>query len=341
MYSLIARSLVIITLFSPCLFAQTAPSGGPVPYLTSAEPDANRLLADRIRFARDMYTLDAPTTDRLIHELKGLVSFQEKYLTESSKSIYRIELAATLVMNDANSSETDRTAKQARFRSQLEAIHARAPMSLSKTAAMVDSMVGSEKAELAHAKMAAIFASKLNGQPFNVAKLDGLIMPPMKMVKQQDVIAQAQPKPATPTNPIQPSTSTPVSNAPQPNLQPATPPLAAHVPPPVPPSPPRDIKPAPPVADWQSTVDGSAKKYKFTPEQMKVAEKVMAQCKARADALKNQPDADKPVETKDGKHKPLDLLYDELVQRVEALASSEQKAKIAPAATPPAAPTGK
>ncbi|MEK6643683.1 MAG: hypothetical protein AABZ08_07215 [Planctomycetota bacterium] len=239
--------------------------------------------------------------------------------------------------NDANNSETDRAAKQARFRSQLEAIYSRAPMSLSKTTAMVDSMVGPEKAELAHAKMAAIFANKLNGQPFSVAKLDGLIMPPMKMIKQQDVIAQAQPKPATPANPIQPDGKIP----PKQNLQPAMPPIAANVPPPAPPSPPRDIKPAPPVADWQSTVDGSAKKYKYTPEQMKVAEKVMAQCKARADALKGQPDADKPLESKDGKHKPMDLLYDELVQRVEALASSEQKAKFAPAATPPAAPTGK
>lgn len=321
------------------VFACAASGQSPTPYLPASEPDANKLMADRIRFVRDFYEIDNPTTDKLINELRGLVSFQEKYLTESSKSIYRIELAATLVMNDPNSPESERVAKQSRFKGQLEAIHARAPMSLSKIAAMADSMVGPQKADAAHAKMAAYFAGKLGGQPFSTPRLDGLVMPPLKQVKQNEVIATARPapippQPATTLNP--PNTAVTAPPATTPTLVPsATPQLAPSVP--------RDIKPAPPVSDWPTVVDDKIKKVAYSPEQKRVVEKIIAQCKARADALKTNPDADKPVESKHGKHKPLDLLYDELVQRVDALATAEQKAKLAPPAAPAptAAPTGK
>lgn len=324
------------------VFACAASGQSPTPYLPASEPDANKLMADRIRFVRDFYEIDNPTTDKLINELRGLVSFQEKYIAESSKSIYRIELAATLVMNDPNSPESERTAKQSRFKNQLEAIHARAPMSLSKIAAMADSMVGQPKADAAHAKMAKFFANKLGGQPFATTRLDGLVMPPLKQVKQNEVIATAKPAPTpAPASP----TPTPTQNPPVAKANPpvTTPPAAPPAAPQLAPSIPRDIKPAPPVSDWPNMVNEKTTKVAYSPEQKRVAEKIIAQCKARADALKNSPDADKPIESKHGKHKPLDLLYDELVQRVDALATAEQKAKLAPPAAPAptAAPTGK
>lgn len=325
------------------VFTCVAWGQSPTPYLAASEPDANKLMADRIRFVRDFYEIDNPTTDKLINELRGLVSFQEKYIAESSKSIYRIELAATLVMNDPNSPESERAAKQSRFKSQLEAIHGRAPMSLSKIAAMADSMVGQQKADAAHAKMARYFADKLGSQPFATTRLDGLVMPPLKQVKQNEVIATARPTPTpAPASP----TPTPIQNPPVAKENPPTtakPPVAPPAAPQLAPSIPRDIKPAPPVSDWPNLVNEKATKVAYSPEQKRVVEKIIAQCKARADAIKESPDADKPVESKHGKHKPLDLLYDELVQRVDALATAEQKAKLAPPAAPAptAAPTGK
>lgn len=338
MIAQVLRSFV----FSSLIFGVAAAQPGP--YLPTNTPDANQLAADRVRFVKEMYSLDPAGNDKIAKDLTALVPFQEKFLKDAAKSIYRIELAITIVNNDTQTPEAERPAKLERFRNQLADVYARAPLSLANVIRMADGATTPDKADMAHAKIAAKLSEQLKGQPLVIPKVDGLLTPPSKTGVPMPVInaatppAPAQPAP-TPAMPA-PKAGQQAPSANQPQITPSpfvppavqNPPVPAPVIPALPPPPPRNVGPAPALDQWKPNVEATMEKYAFTPDQKKIAEKVLDQCKLRAELAKSKGDEPaKPAEgaaaKTTGSSKPTDLVYDELMQRVDSLATAEQKAK--------------
>src|SRR5258706_8031681 len=96
-----ARSFVFSLLLISVAAAQQAP------YLPTNTADANQLLGDRVRFVKEMYSLDPAANDKIAKDLAALVPFQEKFIKDAAKSIYRIELAITIVTNDPQTPEAE------------------------------------------------------------------------------------------------------------------------------------------------------------------------------------------------------------------------------------------
>jgi len=110
------------------------------------------------------------------------------------------------------------------------------------------------------------------------------------------------------------------------------------------------VKPAPPVAEWAAVVEQITGKFGFTDPQKTLAKSILESYQTRAATHREQRKADyeaaeqladpaKKVEELGKLNERLNLLFDELTQRVESLATAEQKIKAGePVATPPATP---
>jgi len=349
----LASFVVFTLLLSSTLAAQTPP------YLPANEPNANALVADRIRFVRDMYTLDPATMAEVTKALTALAPFHAKQLAESSKTVERIKLAMTIVANDSNVAPAEKPNRIANFQRQIYNRYAGSPLSLASVIKLVDAKLTPDRVQAARGKMMARFAGPLKGAALDVTRMDELVILPARLGPKPEIMNAMTPPPPQSDNsqaaaaPIVPQTVAQVAPseakktfAPPPStppvkLNPAVPPIAANAQPPLPPNPPHEIKPAPPKTEWAGFLDNSATKFGFSADQKKSAEKIFEQVKTRADKVTdNTAKSDKPGENA----KPLDKLYDELVQRVESLASTEQRAKVekaAPAGAKPPASSGK
>jgi hypothetical protein len=312
--------------------------------------------------------------EKLTKDLAALVPFQEKYRNETQKTVARIELAITLTSNDVNIAAPERPVRVARFKDQISAIHGRAPLSLANVIKAAETGLSAEQVKAARDKMAARFADRLQGAPLDVVRIDALLVAPAtsgnlptlaKALAKADppadqpqmVFTKVNPTP-TPASPSPPRAATTPAPATNPPATPAPTPASAARPsppasttPPLPPPPkpsaapatpaappPRVIGPAPPESEWNLFLEKSVTKYAFNADQKKVADRVFAQCKARAGEYlqKSKPEYESAAKISDPKakaektaelNKPLDRLYDELVQRIESVASAEQKAK--------------
>lgn len=163
-----------------------------------------------------------------------------------------------------------------------------------------------------------------------------------------------RPPPAVTPPAAPPQLAAPKSQVSQePTARSAPPPAAQRPPQPVAPPAPRVLKPAPPEAEWAAAVDQAAGKFGFTTEQKKLADSILESCQSRAathrqlrqadyEAAAKNPDAAKKSEETGKLNDRLNVLYDELIQRVESLATAEQKIKAgeptAPATTTPPLP---
>lgn len=332
------------------LTAQTVWAYGPTwssPYLSADEPDANKLLADRTKFVRENYQLPAAESDKIVQSLTGLVSVQERYLRESSLTLSRLRLAITLVGTDPAKSEPERGAKAAVFQGQYRRILSNAPMGLQNVVKLTEAALSTESIAPARAKIQAKFAdaAKISGIPFAVENLDALAGGPLDPGPRPEVrlpdptspIAGAPPPPAQtpitktvhPQMPAQPKI--PQGPVPAPPRNIAIPPKPAYQAPP---------PPAPPVTQWPDLVKNLADKYELTPEQRTTVESVLTQSKARADdhRQRNQGSYDEAAKLSDDDAKmkklqelnlPVDVIYDQMKQRVESIASIEQRNKAA------------
>jgi hypothetical protein len=141
---------------------------------------------------------------------------------------------------------------------------------------------------------------------------------------QSGVIPQAAPGP-------QPATTQPVAAKPTPPPQPAGPPT-----PPPPARPPKVLPPAPPEAEWTRQYEAKVNKYGLGEEQKKVAEQTLKNVLARAASHREKSkgdyeqaakmtDPNKKAEALRNLDKTLDALYDELHQRLDSIATIEQR----------------
>ncbi len=104
------------------------------------------------------------------------------------------------------------------------------------------------------------------------------------------------------------------------------------------PAPPKPLEPAPPEAEWANYVDQASADYGFSKAQEQAARAVFSSCRSRAQAhrsgrqaeyqeVENTADQAERVEALRQLNLRLDQLYAELTERVDAVASLEQKRK--------------
>jgi hypothetical protein len=349
---------------TPPMFKAPAPGTGDV--------TAQKLLADRVAFAKEMYQLNPEQTNKVVPLLEKMLPEQEKHDAKTRLTLRRLKIAISVAATEPESAETDRTGTMATLQNQLNAIQGTAPLSFSNVTTAIEPLLPKEQLEAARGRIKADLAKRLkrDAAAIDLKQIDSLLtptvipeplpaLPPVHQKPMTDQPPRSESKPLPPTPPPVPQqppapaqpASPPVPPVPaQPTTKPATPPL-----PPLPRSPepaqvPRVIKPAPPEATWTKDYEDAVKKYGFTDDQKKIAEKALKSTLDRAAAYreKNKEEFKKaqaitePGPKTDAMKKlnePLDKLYDEMIQRVEAIATMEQhlrsEGKLVTPRTPP------
>lgn len=310
-----------------------APAMYKPPSADAGEITLQKLLADRLNFAKEVYALNDEQSKKIVPLLEQLVPLQEQYDLKVRLTLRRTALAISVAANAPANPETDHAGTMARLEAQIQAMHAEAPMSLANVIKLVDPLLPNGQVEAAHNRLRTEVAARLkkDAAAIDLAKIDYPLVP---AVVPQGLASMQAPQPR------------PQTDQPQPPVQSTA---KMPIPPPPPPEPPKPLKPAPALNQWTKDYDALVAKYKFTDDQKKVAGLALKSCLDRAAAHqeKHDPDkaqtpADKPADQTAANAPPLDRLYDELIQRVESLATTEQKlraeGKLTSAPEPPPPP---
>ena len=339
----------------------------------SAELTAQQLLADRLDFVKEMYQPSAEQLGKITPLLDKLVPDQEKYGAKVRLTLRRLRLAVSVAATEPLNpeEETDRAGTMATLQDQIYALQAGAPLSFANVIRIVEPLLPKDEVNAAHARIKASLARRLkrDAAAIDIAKVDALLSPPV-IPEEVPAMPPGPPPPSTPpveTKPAppveakppppaeaKPQTPTPPVPPPAPTTQPAVVPPATTKPatPPLPPvvEAPKVVKPAPPEAEWTKQYEAAAAKYNLNDNQKKTAEQALKACMDRAAAYreKNKGDYEKAKAMSDPAQKeaamkklnePLDKLYDELMQRVDSIATLEQRLRAEGKLAVPRAPT--
>ncbi len=325
------------------------------PYLSSNEPDAEKLLENRIRFVADMYQPSGPDMAKIQDALRDLVTPQETYQRQSALTLSRLQLAISIVHHDPNTVYERKLLRINSFQTQFHNMLARAPLSLAHVLRIAEATISSEQAGAGRARMAqklAVQAKEL-GIMFDIERIDGIVFGPVEAgprpaIQLPDRSApqplvlnpQTQEKPA----PLQPATPSVQPTSP---TTPAQTPVAETKPPPPPPSRPlpastpgAPVPPAPPIAEWKNHLNVATEKYGFNAAQMEAAQGVINQTisfaakfqesnQASLDEAKAMPDSPEKAARIKELTDPVDRAYDAMVRRIDSLASIEQRNRAA------------
>ncbi len=333
--------------------AQAPPSGAAPAAIESPYAAA---LAARVAFAREAYQLGEGDAVRLKAVLAELLPTQELYMHEHAATVRRTKMALHELLPQQNYTPEMREKLEATFKRQLRAMYAEAPLSMTNVIQRVEATLPKGSAAERRASLAQRYSDVLKGQPLDYELLDEAI------VRDKHDETQVRPGAAgaasagrsesarPPDNTDASSTATARTDWPPVRTQPPTsspppaitkeissmarprPPVAAAPDAEPPPPPP----PAPPVAEWGGRFESICTKYGFALEQRSRAEAVWKSCSSRAEAHLQQNrqafDAANKMgdpAAKEQKLKelsqPLDKLFAEMNQRIESIASIEQK----------------
>jgi hypothetical protein len=345
---LLSSVLVIVSVAAATAQSTDVPAPAmykPVP-AEAGEITSQKLLVDRITFAKEAYGLNEEQAKKIVPLLEQLVPAQDRYDLKMRLTLRRTALAASLATHSRVNPPSDREGTVARLEDQIRSVHANAPMSLAGIMKVVEPILPKEQVDAAHNRIKSEAATRLkrDAAAIDLAKIDALLAPPLTLIAPVPM----QPPPTD----IQPSSPESTSATP-PQPAPVDPHAKAAPPPPPPPQPPKPIPPAPPEDQWTKDHQAIIAKYEFSDVQKMTAEAALKGCIDRAAAHREAHKADyetaqklsdpaaKETMTK-ALQLPLDKLYDELVQRTEALATLEQKLRaegkvLLPPKTPPAA----
>jgi hypothetical protein len=309
-------------------------------YLPATEQDTAKLIADRERFVRHFYAPDPAAMAAIQKSLAEAAKLQDKYRFDVALTLSRMGLALGIASENPEYSPEKRTEVMSRLRAQAARYYAMGPLSLAKVAKMAEGSLSADRIAAGHAKLNAELAGIPGATPVDLAKLDTYLVPPLPItpkpiipraapmdvqaLTQQDENPQGMPPQAA--HQAEPQTMNPKqANAPAAADERKVPerpvmPAAVVNPPPQPvqpPAPPREIKPAPATSTWADFVKQCAAKFKYTADQQKAADSVLESVMKRAGAAGDAQDS--------AGHKIVDVLYDELQQRLESIASIEQR----------------
>jgi hypothetical protein len=349
------------------------------PYLRTMDPDAAKVLTDRLRFIQEIYEPNAADTAQLEAEWSRLLGMHEKYVKETELTIQRIHLSMTLVATEPGQTSEQSQPMMDKFQGQLASLYSKAPLSLANIIAKTEAGLPKDAVKAGRIRLQAKFAPLLDriGGRLEVRRLDWLMEPawvlserpsipvapptPRKKLTREELqqrLPQVTIVPATPEEQAEaeqinramrenaaalqppaasgePATLGTALKPPSPNQPVSSPPMV--LPPAVQPAAPaREILPAPALSEWQDHVEKSYSRFGMTDAQKQIAADILSQSRKRAEqftgdnveqfstARKNNDEA----RLKELNHE-LDVIYDELVQRVESVATLEQKLKAA------------
>jgi len=296
------------------------------------------LVNERIAFIREMYKPSDAQIDLLRPKLMELVPAQMKYDMDTAVTAKRVRLAIDLVPPQTDMSEALKGRIIASLKEQLGRIWSRAPLSLSASCKVAEGVLSPEEVAAGRERIKERFADRLEGKPLNIDRLDVLAAEAIVPSPPPEFTGQASNRP-TPTAPV---------NPPQPRQAQAQPaddhdhgdaalPRPQQPRQPQQPEPKRTYAQAPPLEEWESVVTQKAEKYNFSDAQRETARSIFNSVQSRAQAYQSQKkdamaEAASMAEGSAKSQKlgelrqPLNQLYDELSQRVESIASLEQKA---------------
>lgn len=333
--------LFVLFLFVSPIHAQTP--GEADPAIKPPPPDSallkqyTPLIHERIRFINKMYKLNMDTIGKLLQDWTVLVPAHDAYMKQHEPTL-RLRTASLRIARKKQNISPEILARViAKFENEIYQIHENAPLSLTQLVKMVEKDLSPEQVSNGRTALREQFADVLKDKQLMIDKLDRLAMGPIGMPdpeptfeeRERELKQRIKDEQKLAKSNQQPNTQTKKS----PGQSPATPQKKQ---PPQPTTPPKPLPPAPAVAEWSRTLEATAAKYKFSEEQIKTAQRVLKSCVTRAENhLKNKKtdyeqaekltNADQKEKRIRTLNKTLDQLYNELSQRVESIASIEQK----------------
>ncbi len=339
MYARLSLVLFAMAVFATPLAAQT-PAPAAAKRLDPATSELLKQVDARLQFMRKMYALDAAQLAKAQAEMKPLLGAHKTYMDGQATMLRRRSKAILLVLPaQPDLTDAEREAIRKKLQRQIHRMYAEAPLSYANVAKLVEKSLREDAIARGRKQMASSFARELAGAVVDINKLDALVIPPLRpaprvAVAPPPVVRPAvKPRVASPTQP--PSRTTP-DHPPHPGHE-----AHAKLPPPPKgklPSPrlSKSIVAAPPVDQWPQTLEASVAKYHFSNNQSKSAQAVLASCRKRANAHLTARKADyaKASQLTDGKVKAaqlkklntqIDKLYHEMHQRIDSIASIEQR----------------
>lgn len=310
--------------------------------IDAGEVTTQQLLADRVAFAKEMYKLTDEQSRQVVAQLEQLVPAHDKYYLGVRKTLRQLRLAISVAANQDEPLAVDRGELMNHFQDQINRMHADAPLSLANVMKLVEPLLPKEQVEAARGRVKAEIAARTKRDPaaIDVAKIDSLLVPasapeplPELVTAPEEYTPPPQERQAPPQN--QAPASTQPSQTPAPTTKPAAPPKPLPPPPPPPPAP-EPLKPAPPEAEWTKQLEALMTKYNFKDDQKSTAEQALKSSLSRASAHREKskndyqqaqgvPDAAKRQEAMKKLNEPLDRIYNELMQRVDSIATIEQR----------------
>lgn len=305
----------------------------------TGEPEEATLINERIEFVKSFYPVSADQVEKLRKELNARVDVHKEYMNRNDLMLRRRTTAISAVLpQDQTHSVEQITALRAKYQEEIYRIREAAPLSLTASVRMAEDMLTPEGRNSGRGKVEAFFAKQLNGQHVDPSRLDRLILSPVPMldVSQHDELTDTQnklmgntPKKIKASNrptseEIRAAKEAAIKAKREAKTLNAADPHAGHDHGPVPPPPSnRSIETislnAPALDQWESQFQAWATDYEFTPVQKGAAELIYKHC---LDQAKRQPVTD------DTSAKRLDVIFTQMKQRIDSVASIEQRERL-------------
>lgn len=332
----------------------------------ATEPRSRILVAARLQFIRSMYKLDADDEAKLEKLVKELEFDQEMYEAQTSVTLRRLRVAIASLARNSDLSEETRAKLTSTFERQYHGIHARSPLGIPNLVKRFEGMLTPNQVAQAHDRICTELGDRLGSDQTepDMERVEALIagpIPPAEDPLARSIARRYAPPPANrrpaptpqrdptaaqPTPPdVPPSTRPETARPPQGDVTKATPPPGVR---PAPrgrdraraaPARRRPPRPAPPEAEWRERLETASAEFGYTEDQKKITQRALRSCLARAAAHREQHSQDyaaaetiaEPTEKTQRiseLNRRLDSLYDELVQRIDAVATIEQRQKV-------------
>lgn len=366
-------ALIVTLSGSSAAFSQSADLGAnsPPPAMGASvediKPEAAAWIAKRVAWIQEVYALDSATGDRLSRDARMRVPAQIEYQKKFDPTVRSLSKALENQDNPQVAQQMPDPALRERTKlsltNQLAGYNARAPLSYQSLVALAESMMDKDRVAAGRAKLEEVLGAKMppgTDRTTLYTRIDAVLgekswMPGVDATPANPPtgasasaltgaagakpMTQARPTPAESISPQRPNPP-PIKPTPAPMPQPVTP--AA---------PPRVVPPAPPVETWGKTVDEAITKFQLDPAKTAKAKSLFEYYMKRLPIQREKDDAarraaeslsDPVAREKAMKEsgKGVDTLYDDMIHRIEMLATVEQREKVARAeGRAPVAPT--
>lgn len=299
------NSMLIIPLFTASLCAAQNPDAAP----TAAD---KQWIQSRVDFLTRMFELNPAQSKQLVDTHMSLIPAQQEYFNGAGIRPTLRSLQVGLDQALTTAGDDVRATVLERLNTQLYDIYSKAPMSYANVLAKLEPTLSKEQVDKGYSNMKAHFANQLRSGKIELKRetIDHLAGQAVEMPSQATKKIAVNIPPASPPVNVVPSQAPPTITSKPPTALPPTPPVAVKPPPP-PAPPPREYGPAPAKDTWAAHVDSVSDKYKFRPDQLAQAKKILEQATKMAEGTKDA--------------KPLSEIYGVMNDRVTALASLEQR----------------